>query len=112
MRPREVGSLRIDPNKGFNGCVVQATRDTRPLKHATIEKGPMMTRFLFLFCVIGAPASAHVGHLGEMAGHDHWVAGIALGAALGVSLWGALKGKTDKAEDQAEAETDEEEETA
>lgn len=72
-----------------------------------------MTRFLLPLLLLGTPASAHVGHLGEMAGHDHWVAGIALGAAIGVSLWGALKGKTDKPEDVSEDETDEtEEETA
>ena len=34
-----------------------------------------------------APAAAHVGHLGDLAGHDHWVAGAALGGAL---LAGAL----------------------
>ena len=78
-------------------------------------KGAVMTRMIITFTLLfsGAPASAHVGHLGEFAGHDHWVAGAALGAALAVSVWGALKGKTDA--DQAEAEThedDSEEEAA
>lgn len=71
-----------------------------------------MIRFLFPLLLLGAPAMAHVGHLGEMAGHDHWVAGAALGAALAVSLWGALKGKKDKAEDETPDEADEEEEAA
>jgi hypothetical protein len=59
-----------------------------------------------------APASAHVGHLGEFAGHDHWVAGAALGAALAVSIWGALKGKKDEEEAEADTQDDVEEETA
>lgn len=50
-------------------------------------------------------AAAHPGHLIEVAGHDHLVAGIALGVALGVALWGALHGRRD-----AENETDAEDE--
>ncbi len=66
-----------------------------------------MTRFLFIaFTLIGAPAAAHVGHLGEAAGHDHWVAGIAIGVAIGVSIWGAIKGKKDP-EDAPEEEAEE-----
>jgi len=38
-------------------------------------------------------ANAHPGHLVDAAGHDHWVAGAAIGAAIAVGLWGALKGK-------------------
>lgn len=54
---------------------------------------------------MSAPAMAHVGHLGDLAGHDHWVAGAALGAALAIGIYGALKGrrKADKA-DEAEPE--------
>ena len=48
------------------------------------------------------PAMAHVGHLGEVAGHGHWGAIILLGGAAAVGLWGALKGKKDA--DKAEAE--------
>lgn len=36
-------------------------------------------------------ASAHVGHLGEVAGHGHWVAGAAIGAAALAGLWVAWK---------------------
>jgi len=72
-----------------------------------------MLRILPLALFAAAPAAAHVGHLGEMAGHDHWVAGIALGAALGVSLWGALKGKTDTPDAPVDGdELDETEENA
>ena len=75
-----------------------------------------MTRLLLASTALFAtPAMAHVGHIGEAAGHGHWIAGIAIGAAIGVGLWGALKGKKDpKAEPEEEAseEEDGEEEPA
>jgi len=58
-----------------------------------------------------SPALAHVGHLGDVAGHDHWVAGAAIGAAVLVGLWGALKGAktrdTDAEKPQEPASDDE-----
>ncbi len=74
----------------------------------------VMTRFLLASTALFAtPAMAHVGHIGEAAGHGHWIAGIAIGAAVGIGLWGALKGKKDpKAEPAEEAEEDGEEEPA
>lgn len=77
-------------------------------------KGAAMTRKLFTLTLLllAAPASAHVGHVGEYAGHDHWVAGAALGAALAVSIWGVLKGKKRKDQIEVEAQDDTEEETA
>ncbi|MEP3347295.1 MAG: DUF6732 family protein [Litoreibacter sp.] len=73
-----------------------------------------MTRvFITLTMLFSATsASAHVGHLGEFAGHDHWVAGAALGAAVAVSIWGVLKGKKDAEEVDAEHEEELEEEAA
>jgi len=54
-----------------------------------------MTKTLFsttaILALSATQAMAHPGHLGELAGHDHWVAGIAIGAAVGIGLWGALK---------------------
>ena len=38
-------------------------------------------------------AVADPGHLAEVAGHGHVVAGIAIGTAIAVGLWGILKGK-------------------
>lgn len=52
-------------------------------------------------------ASAHVGHVADAAGHDHWVAGAALAAAAAIALWGALKGK--KAEASKDEPADEQE---
>lgn len=38
------------------------------------------------------PVVAHPGHITDtVAGHDHWVAGIALGIAAGVAIIGAIK---------------------
>ncbi|MXU64041.1 hypothetical protein GSH16_01180 [Rhodobacteraceae bacterium KN286] len=55
-----------------------------------------------------APAAAHAGHLADAAGHDHWVAGIALGAAVATAAWAILKDRKAKgAQDAAEsAESD------
>ncbi|PUB14158.1 DUF6732 family protein [Yoonia sediminilitoris] len=55
-------------------------------------------------------AAAHPGHWADVAGHDHWVAGAAIGLAGLAAIWGALKGK--KAESDAEAEEEMEEEAA
>lgn len=65
-------------------------------------------RLTVLLTVLLLPhaAFAHVGHLGEMGGHDHVVAGIALGAAVGVAIWGWLKGGKDKDAEQAETDAD------
>ena len=69
-------------------------------------------RLLTIFLTLGAgPALAHTGHWGELAGHDHWVAGAAIGLAGLAALWGALKGRKEKAEaEDAEAEAPEGEE--
>ena len=52
-----------------------------------------MLRLSLLLFLSANPALAHVGHLGDLAGHDHWVAAGALGVAGLVAVWGALKGK-------------------
>lgn len=56
----------------------------------------LMPRLLSLpgLILAAAPAAAHPGHIAEgLAGHDHWVAGAAIGIAIAVGIWGALKGK-------------------
>ncbi len=57
---------------------------------------------------LASGAQAHVGHLGELAGHDHWVAAGAIGAAIALAGWNILKGKKDKEEAEVEAEAEEE----
>ena len=65
-----------------------------------------MRLFLILPALIlieSAPAFAHLGHFGDLAGHDHWIAAGALGAAIAVAGWAAWKGDKSK-EEKAEAE--------
>ena len=65
-----------------------------------------MRRLLIVVLIsAGSSAMAHPGHLADVAGHDHWAAGIAIGLAGSAAIWGALKGK--KAQD-ADAETEQE----
>ena len=48
-----------------------------------------MTRLLIVLSwLIPSTAFAHVGHLGELAGHDHYVIAAAIAAAAGTSLKG------------------------
>ena len=55
-------------------------------------------------------AFAHVGHLGELAGHSHWVGAAALAGAALVAGLVALKGRKNKESDEAQdVEGDEEE---
>jgi PHD/YefM family antitoxin component YafN of YafNO toxin-antitoxin module len=54
-------------------------------------------------------ANAHAGHIAAAAGHDHWLAGAALGAAVAVTAWAVLSGRKDKEKAAAEPETESEE---
>lgn len=65
---------------------------------------------VILICAASV-ASAHPGHLGDLAGHDHWVAGAAIALAGLAAIWGALKGKKAK-QDQEPPQEEMEEETA
>ena len=72
-----------------------------------------MRSVLTLFLIFsGTTAAAHPGHWGELIGHDHWVAGAAIGLAGLAAIWGALKGKKEKDAAEAEEETDSEEAAA
>lgn len=62
-----------------------------------------------LLGIAGSGASAHPGHIADLAGHDHWVAGAAIGLAILTGIYGALKGKK---EADAEPEIEEEGEPA
>ncbi|PJI92988.1 hypothetical protein BC777_1855 [Yoonia maricola] len=66
---------------------------------------------VMLICA-GSSALAHPGHWADVAGHDHWAAGIAIGLAGLAAIWGALKGKKNKDAEEAEPEEELEEETA
>lgn len=67
----------------------------------------MRALLTLLITLVPGLAWAHPGHLAEVAGHDHIIAGVAIGVAIGVAVWGALKGRrddeqTDEAEDAVE----------
>ena len=47
-------------------------------------------------------ALAHAGHIGDLAGHDHWTLGLGLGAIAGAAAVAWVKGRRRK--DTAEAE--------
>ncbi|GAA0780053.1 DUF6732 family protein [Roseibium denhamense] len=52
-----------------------------------------------------APAFAHGGHIGELAGHSHWVGVAALAGAVlvaGAAAWAGRKAKANKASDKAD----------
>lgn len=61
-----------------------------------------LTILTFLF---PGMALAHVGHIGELAGHGHWIALGALGLAAGVAA--IAKGKRKSAEAEADIEAEE-----
>lgn len=57
-----------------------------------------------LLTLVAQSAAAHPGHLVEAAGHNHWVAGAAIGIAIAVGIWGALKGDKEEPEEEPELE--------
>ena len=69
----------------------------------------MRTILTGFFGISGTAVQAHPGHLADLAGHDHWVAGAAIGVAVLVGIYGALKGKSEAAE-EADADADSAEE--
>lgn len=72
-----------------------------------------MRGFLALvLTVAGSSAAAHPGHWADVAGHDHWIAGAAIGLAGLAAIWGALKGKKALAEAEEAKEEELEEEAA
>ena len=74
----------------------------------------LRTTSILFSLLLASPALAHPGHLAGLAGHDHWVAGAAIGLAVLVGIWGAVKGgKKSEGEVESDAEgSDDEEEVA
>lgn len=74
-------------------------RSTRPLILIPAVAGGLLPA--------AGPALAHPGHLVEAAGHNHWLAGAALGAAVVIGAWAAIRGlrrPAAEAEPEPEAE--------
>lgn len=53
-------------------------------------------------------ASAHPGHLADLAGHGHWVGAAAIGLAIALGLWAGKKGDDKAPEPDASDNPDEE----
>ncbi len=73
---------------------------------------PLPTLLAFVPALVPMPALAHVGHLGDLAGHDHWIAGAAIGAAVLAGLWGAWAGKGEPEPEASEPDPDQSEEAS
>lgn len=54
------------------------------------------------FIMLPTAVFAHVGHLGDLVGHDHWLGAAAIGTAIAIGLWTSLKGSKKSDEDQVE----------
>ncbi len=76
----------------------------------TIAGKPLIALAIFgAVSLVPAAAFAHVGHLAEVAGHGHWLAGVAIGAAIAIGLAQGLRGKS-RGDDAAESDDIDEEE--
>lgn len=65
----------------------------------------MRSALALLMTLVAGPAMAHVGHIGEVAGHGHWLGAAAIGAAIAIGLWQGLRGKA-KSGDEADDRDD------
>lgn len=69
----------------------------------------MARKIALLILGLGLPVSAeaHVGHLADVGGHDHVIAGIAIGIAIAIGLAGVLAGTREDKEASTEEECNE-----
>ncbi len=67
----------------------------------------MKAALTLILMAFAGSAAAHTGHIADAAGHDHWIAGAALGLALGLSAWAAIKSWKDADKQTAEEEAEE-----
>ncbi|MEL6934752.1 MAG: DUF6732 family protein [Pseudomonadota bacterium] len=67
-----------------------------------------MRYLFFTLCVFSfsTPALAHWGHVGELAGHGHWIAVGAAAGAAALAAWLARPGKDKKADEELADETE------
>lgn len=106
---REVGDLTVDPNWGPDVTSLLYPRCGPLWRHANKDLTMRILSLIFLTFATGA--SAHPGHIVDVAGHGHWVGAAAIGLAILVGLWGKAKGR-EATDEEGEAEIEEEEATA
>ncbi|MEL6735030.1 MAG: DUF6732 family protein [Pseudomonadota bacterium] len=68
-----------------------------------------LSGFVFGCVALAQPAYAHWGHVGEVAGHGHW---IAIGAGIGAAALAAWLARGRKSKDDAQDSADLENEDA
>ncbi|WP_135505916.1 DUF6732 family protein [Roseovarius aestuariivivens] len=66
-----------------------------------------MRLILCFAMILPGAATAHPGHLAEVAGHGHWLGAAAIGAAIAIGLWAKARGRK-TAETEAEDATEDE----
>lgn len=67
-----------------------------------------MIRLMSAFCLLAAgtaSANAHAGHIGDLAGHSHWLGWAAVAGAGLIAAWLGVKARKEGGEEnQAEVE--------
>ena len=101
-------------NKSFYSRLISAARDARlertpeaadPYRELNEALRGNMRTIPFIVCtfMLASPAFAHIGHVGELAGHGHI---IAIGATIAAAILAGLvaKGAKESAKTEPEAE--------
>ncbi|MEP3277762.1 MAG: DUF6732 family protein [Stappiaceae bacterium] len=63
------------------------------------ERSLFYLSLISLSLAVPQTAAAHVGHVGDLAGHSHWVGVAALGGAAVLAAWLAIRSKNNKEEE-------------
>lgn len=60
---------------------------------------PVFAIVALVSALVPSLALAHAGHVGDLAGHSHWVGWAAVAAAAAVTAWAIKRGNKAKADD-------------
>jgi membrane protein implicated in regulation of membrane protease activity len=70
---------------------------------------PVLAIAALLSLLVPSLALAHAGHVGDLAGHSHWVGWAAAAAAAAVTAWAVKRGTRANADDETSDEATEDE---
>lgn len=70
---------------------------------------PVFAIVALVSALVPSLALAHAGHVGDLAGHSHWVGWAAAAAAAAVTAWAVKRGKKVEAADETADEAAEDE---